>query len=111
MTGPLAAAELLDEDWSCISKNAGDIKATEVISINNLGPYRYIVNPKLGIKFIDNDFYQGTCKPLSANGSTISCEWDATRILLDPALSSFSLSDMSPSLGFVFGVVGSCAKI
>ena len=111
LASPLIASELLNEDWRCVAKNAGDIKLVEVTSDNNLELYSYTVNPRLGLKFGDNTYYQGSCKLLAPTGSTITCEWDATRLLFSPDLATFALSDMSPSMGLVVGVVGSCAKI
>ena len=106
----LAAIELSDIEYRCVPENAGDIRLTEVSIERDLNSYRYVVNPMKGLKFGDNVNYQGSCKFLSSTGSTMSCEWDATRLIFDPDLLKFVLSDMSPSMGFVFGVVGSCRK-
>lgn len=108
---PILAQELPDENWRCAAKNAGDIKLTGVTEEVDLTPYRYIVNPKRGLKFGQSLNYQGSCKLLSSSVNTLSCEWDATRLIFNPDLSTFTLSNMSPSMEFVFGVVGNCLKI
>lgn len=110
LSASLAAIELSDIEYRCVPVNAGDIRLTEVSIERDLNSYRYVVNPMKGLKFGDNVNYQGSCKFLSSTGSTMSCEWDATRLIFDPDLLKFVLSDMSPSMGFVFGVVGSCRK-
>ena len=95
----LAAIELSDIEYRCVPENAGDIRLTEVSIERNLNSYRYVVNPMKGLKFGDNVNYQGSCKFLSSTGSTMSCEWDATRLIFDPDLLKFVLSDMSIAVG------------
>ena len=111
LSASLAAIELSDIEYRCVPENAGDIRLTEVSIERNLNSYQYFVNPIKGLKFGANVNYQGSCKFLSSTESTMSCEWDATRLILDPDLLKFVLSDMSPSMESVFGVVGNCLKI
>jgi hypothetical protein len=111
LSSSLSALELADADYRCWPKTAGSINLTEVTIERDLSHYQYVVNPMRGLKFGINLDYQGSCKFLSSTGNTISCEWDATRLIFNPDLAKFVLSDMSPSMEFVFGVVGDCLKV
>jgi hypothetical protein len=94
-----------------LAKTAASINLTEVTIEQDLQPYKYTVNSMRGLKFGINLEYRGSCKFLSDTGNTISCEWDAIRLIFNPDLAKFVLSDMSPSLEFVFGVVGDCLEV